>query len=204
MTRLRRTLLLFAFVLLAGTVACSLPLEIVVQTSTPVATPSATQALSPTPQATTPPPPTPTRTTAPTATTVATRTPTPQPSHTATLAPSPTATSSPYTTAPAIISQTDYGVVERVQLTNAGPGTVERLTLWVALITSLEPYQEIIQWDVQPPDFEAVNDEYGNQYARIEYQNLRAGESVEATLSYQVRVNELAFDLSYCSGEMLQ
>jgi transglutaminase-like putative cysteine protease len=203
MTRLRRTLLLFAFVLLAGTVACSLPLEIVVQTSTPVATPSATQALSPTPQATTPPPPTPTRTTAPTATTVATRTPTPQPSHTATLAPSPTATSSPYTTAPAILSQTDYGVVERVQLTNAGPGSVERLTLWVALITSLEPYQEIIEWDVQPPDFEVVNDEYGNQYARIEYRNLPAGESVEATVGYQVRVNELAYDLSFCSGQML-
>jgi len=204
MTRLHRTLVLFTFVLIAGALACTLPLEIVFQTATPVATPWATQALSPTPQATTPPPPTPTRTTGPTATTVATRTPTPQPTHTATQTPSPTATPPPNTQGPAILSQTDYQVVERVQLTNAGPGSVERLTLWVALITSLEPYQEILEWDAQPPDFEVVDDEYGNQYARIEYHNLPAGESVEATLSYQVRVNELAFDLSYCSGEMLQ
>jgi transglutaminase-like putative cysteine protease len=199
MTRLRRTLLLFAFVLIASTLACSLPLEIVVQTSTPVAAASATQAFSPTPL----PSPPPTWTTAPTATPVPTRTPTPQPSHTATQTPYPTATPSPDTQGPAILSQIDYQVVERVQLTNAGPGTVERLTLWVALVTSLEPYQELLQRDVQPTDFEVVDDEYGNQYARIEYHNLPAGESVQAALTYQVRVNELAYNLSFCSGEML-
>jgi transglutaminase-like putative cysteine protease len=199
MTRLHRTLLLFTLVLMASTAACGLPLEIVVETTTPVPTPSTTQAFSPTP----PPSPTPTRTTIPTASAIPTRTATAEPSHTAAPAPSSTATLSPFTQGPAILSQTDYQVVERVLLTNAGPGTVERLTLWVALITSSEPYQEMLQSDVQPPDFEVVNDEHGNQYARIEYDNVGAGESVEATLSYQVRVSELAYDLALCSGEML-
>ncbi len=199
MARLHRALLLFIIVLMSGTAACSLPLEIILETTTPVVTPSATQAFSPTP----PPPPSSTGTATPTATLIPLRTATPQPTHTAPPAPSSTATLSPHTQGPTTLSRADYRVVERVQLTNAGPGTVERLTLWVALITSQEPYQEVLQSDVQPPDFEVVNDEHGNQYARIEYHNVGAGESVEATLSYQVRVGELAYDLALCSGEML-
>jgi transglutaminase-like putative cysteine protease len=200
MTRLHRTLVLFTILLMLGTAACSLPVEVVVETTTPLPAPSATQALPPTPPAS----PTLMRTTAPTATAVPRQTPTAEPSHTATLVPSSTATPSPYTQGPTILSQTDYQVLERVQLANAGPETVEHLTLWVALITSLEPYQEVLHRDVQPQDFEVVTDEHGNQYARIEYQNVGAGESVEATLNYQVRVSELSYDLSLCTGETIQ
>ncbi|HUW13451.1 MAG TPA: hypothetical protein VM537_27255 [Anaerolineae bacterium] len=117
--------------------------------------------------------------------------------------PPPTATPSPYTTAPTVLSQADYHVVQEVQLTNAGPGLAERVTLWVALIRSLEPYQEVLDSQVQPSDCEVEEDEYGNRFARFEFQDLGADESVEATLTYQVRVYELAYDLSLCQGETL-
>jgi transglutaminase-like putative cysteine protease len=103
--------------------------------------------------------------------------------------------------APTILSQVDYQVVERIVLTNAGPGVVERLTLWVALIRSLEPYQDVLDLQVQPAPLERFDDEYGNSYARIEFYNLAAGQSIQTVVTSTVSVNELAHDLSTCFGE---
>ena len=134
------------------------------------------------------------------------QTPTPEASHTPTQPASPvptrtptaTATASPYPTEPAILSHADYRVVETITLTNAGPGVADRLTLWAAKIRSLAPYQEVLHSQAQPSDFELVEDEYGNQYARFEFHGVNAGDSVEAILSYRVRVWQLAYDLSLC------
>lgn len=48
-----------------------------------------------------------------------------------------------------------------------------------------------------------AEDEYRNQYARFEFSDVAPGEDVVAILACQVRVSELAWDLSYCQGEVL-
>jgi transglutaminase-like putative cysteine protease len=180
--------------------ACSLPIQLLLQSPTPETIPSATW----TPPATAsphPPSSTPTSIVSPTARAFASTTPKAKPSHTATMPPPPSVTSSPQIVAPTVLSQVDYQVVERIVLTNAGPGVVERLTLWVALIRSLEPYQLMLDQEVQPAPAEWINDEYGNSYARIELGALTAGESIETTITNTVKVNELAHDLALCSGD---
>ena len=141
-----------------------------------------------------------------------TQTPTPEASYpptqgasqTPTHAPTPLATPSPYPTGPAILSHADYTVVETIRLTNSGPGIAEPLTLWAAKIRSLAPYQAVLESQAQPTVFEFVEDEHGNQYARFEFHNVGAGDSVEAILTYRVRVWELSFDLSQCQqGQMI-
>ncbi len=47
-----------------------------------------------------------------------------------------------------------------------------------------------------------AEDEYENQYARFEFSDVAPGEEVVASLACQVRVSELAWDLSCCQGEV--
>ena len=96
----------------------------------------------------------------------------------------------------------DYEVVQRIVLTNAGPDEVQRLSLWVALIRSVEPYQVLLDEEVEPAPAARIEDEYGNQYAQIQFADVAAGESVQAVVTYMVRVNEVAHDLSLCVGEV--
>ncbi len=128
--------------------------------------------------------------------------PTPERRPTVTSSPTPTATTPPSSESN-ILSHTDYQVTNRVTLTNAGPGVAERLTLRVALIRSLAPYQELLDSQVSPLDYEVVEDGHGNQYARFEFYGVGPGESAQADLTYQVRVYELAHDLTACQGETL-
>ena len=200
MTHLHRSLLACTLVLIAGAVACGLPAQIVDETPTPHVPPSATHHVSLILLPTATSPRTPTWTAVPSYTAAPTATLTPEPTSTAT--PITPATATPSSEPPTIPSQAEYQVVERVRLTNAGPGVAESVTLWVALVTSRHPYQEVLDSQVLPSGFEAVADEYGNQYARFEFQDLSPGASVEATLTYQVRVNEVIHELSYCHGEM--
>ncbi len=179
-------------VLALSLLGCCFPIGLLVPSPTPEAMPSATAAYMATPP-THPPSATPTGTASPTSTAFPSLTPKTKPTH--------TATPSPQIVAPAILSQVDYQVVERIVLTNAGPGVVDRLTLWVALIRSLEPYQDVVHQEVQPTPAEWLHDEYGNSYARIEFDNLAAGDFVETTVTNTVRVNELAHDLSLCVGD---
>ena len=178
--------------LVLSLLACNLPIQLLLQSPTPEAIPSATRMHPPT---------LPPRPLSPTPTWTASPTRTPFPSITPKAKPTHAATPSPHIVAPTILSQVDYQVVERIVLTNAGPGVVDRLTLWVALIRSLEPYQFVLDHEVQPAPVEWLHDEYGNSYARIEFANLAAGESVETTVTNTVRVNELAHDLSLCFGD---
>lgn len=135
---------------------------------------------------------------------VPTKTPTPEARDTATQGASPTPTCtptaapSPSAVGPAIRSQADYRVIETVRLTNTGPGIAESLTLWAAIIRSLTPYQEVLNFQAQPADYEFVEDEHGNQYALFEFHSVGVGESVEVTFTYRVRVWELSHDLSVC------
>ncbi len=134
----------------------------------------------------------------------ATAPPLPTPAHRQTEIPSPTPTvTTPPPSEPTILSHADYHVTNRVTLTNAGPGVADRLTLRVALVRSLAPYQELLDSQVSPSGYEVVEDGYGNQYARCEFYGVGAGESAQVELTYQVRAYELSYGLSPCQGETL-
>jgi len=95
-----------------------------------------------------------------------------------------------------------YSLHQRLTLTNDGPGQPEKQNLWVALIQDVTPYQEVLSMQISPSGYTLVTDEYGNQYAEFDFSSHPAGESRVVEIDYQVMVNELAYDLSACEGEM--
>jgi transglutaminase-like putative cysteine protease len=113
---------------------------------------------------------------------------------------SPETTSAP--TAWRILDQRVYTVHQRLTLTNEGPGQPEKQNLWVAIIQSMQPYQEVFSVEVSPKKYELVTDELGNLYAEFDFSDHPAGKSIIVEIDYQVMVNELAYDLSTCEGDL--
>lgn len=168
-----------ALPLAAGMLACGFPLDLEWETPAPETAVPPTLTLPMVPATEVPAHPVPTPTPTP-----ASRTPTP----------------TPLPLGPKIISTFHYNATERVAVKNEGPGTASRISLGVALITSREPYQELLARQTEPSALEVVEDEYENQYAGFEFSDVAPGEEVVASLAYQVRVSELAWDLSCCQG----
>ena len=56
--------------------------------------------------------------------------------------------------------------------------------------------------EVSPKDYKIVVDEYGNHYAEFDFSGQPAGTTQTVKINYQVTVNELAYDLSVCQGEL--
>ncbi|MGB3904983.1 MAG: transglutaminase domain-containing protein [Anaerolineae bacterium] len=162
MSKYRTALVVAALLLVAGVLACDIPVVPPIETATPEA-----------------------------------------PACISTQSPLPTTIPSGYPPGPTILSYADYDVTHTVTLTNAGQGTARRLTLWVALIRTLDPYQKLFASHSEPSEYEVVGDEYGNQFARFEFHDVGPGKRLVARLTYEVRVRELAYDLSQCEGEIL-
>jgi transglutaminase-like putative cysteine protease len=101
-----------------------------------------------------------------------------------------------------VVSQREYVVHQQLSLVNAGPGAPEKQNIWVALIRTLAPYQEVMSMDVSPNGYALVVDEYGNQYAEFNFSGQPAGQTRTVTIDYHVVVNELSYDLSFCQGQM--
>jgi transglutaminase-like putative cysteine protease len=95
----------------------------------------------------------------------------------------------------------EYDVGQTITLVNEGPGIATRVLLWVALSRDVEPYQRVLSMEVRP-DFETITDEYGNLYARFEFDDVDSGEEVVVEARYRVAVRELDFDLGECEGQM--
>jgi transglutaminase-like putative cysteine protease len=57
--------------------------------------------------------------------------------------------------------------------------------------------------EISPKDYELVVDEYGNQYAEFDFSRQPAGTTQTVKIDYRIVVNELAYDLSICEGELL-
>ena len=104
--------------------------------------------------------------------------------------------------APAVVNSVSYDMTQNITLLNEGPSTPEKHNLWVALIKDQAPYQEIISREIQPANFALVSDEYGNQYAEFDFKDLEPGGSVQINISYEVEVNELAYELGECLGDL--
>jgi transglutaminase-like putative cysteine protease len=56
--------------------------------------------------------------------------------------------------------------------------------------------------EIFPKDYELVVDEYGNHYAEFDFSRQPAGTTQTIKIDYRVVVNELAYDLSVCQGEL--
>lgn len=101
-----------------------------------------------------------------------------------------------------IIDQREYIVHQQLTLVNHGPGQPEKQNIWVALIHDFPPYQTVPSMDISPKDYQLVVDEYGNHYAEFDFSGQPVGITQTLTIDYHVVVNELAYDLSVCRGDL--
>ncbi len=58
--------------------------------------------------------------------------------------------------------------------------------------------------EISPKNYQLVIDEYGNHYAEFDFSGQPAGTTQMVKIDYQVVVNELAYNLSVCQGELLK
>lgn len=104
------------------------------------------------------------------------------------------------TQAPQVGLVVDYDVAQTLTVLNQGPGTAAKVLLWVAMVRSVEPYQEVISTAVTPEEYEVTTDEHGNVYALFEFRDVSSQGSERIELRYRVAVSELRFDLGSCEG----
>ena len=100
------------------------------------------------------------------------------------------------------LGQRKYIVHQQLALVNEGAGQPEKQNIWVALIRSLPPYQEVESMEISPNDYELVVDEYGNQFAEFDFSKQPAGTTQSVKIDYRMTVYELTYDLSVCQGEL--
>ena len=70
------------------------------------------------------------------------------------------------------------------------------------MVRDLPPYQHVLSTEVSPKNYRIVLDEYGNRYAEFDFSGQRAGATQTVEIDYRVAVNELAYDLSVCQGDL--
>lgn len=114
----------------------------------------------------------------------------------------PTEVVTPISSLVTVLGQREYEVHQSLSLVNEGPGQPEKQNIWVALIRDFPPYQNVLSMDVSPADYELITDEYGNQYAEFDFSNHPAGTTKTVKIDYRISVNELAYDLSACEGNV--
>jgi transglutaminase-like putative cysteine protease len=100
------------------------------------------------------------------------------------------------------LSKRQYAVHQQLVLSNQGAERPEKQNLWVALIRDFAPYQEVTSMKVSPEDYKLIVDEYGNEYAEFDFSGQLPGSTRTVEIEYRVVVNELAYDLSSCQGEL--
>jgi transglutaminase-like putative cysteine protease len=101
-----------------------------------------------------------------------------------------------------ILETVEYDIQERLKLVNSGPDSPSKQNLWVALISDDHPYQEVIEREISPGEYQIITDEYGNQIAEFDFSDMPPGSEIEVKIDYRVKVNQLQFDLSFCEGEL--
>ncbi len=58
--------------------------------------------------------------------------------------------------------------------------------------------------EISPKDYELVIDEYGNHYAEFDFSRQSVDTTQTVNIDYRIVVNELAYDLSVCQGDLLE
>ncbi|MCW5876683.1 MAG: transglutaminase family protein [Anaerolineales bacterium] len=93
-----------------------------------------------------------------------------------------------------------YRVSQQMSVVNDGPGADSKQNLWVALIQTRSPYQQVHAVAITPGDYQLARDEYGNLYAEFDFSAIQPGERSEVRLEYEVEVRRVAVDLGDCLG----
>ena len=101
-----------------------------------------------------------------------------------------------------ILDTVEYDIQQRIKLVNRGPGSPEKQNLWVALIGDDHPYQELIDREISPDDYQIITDEYGNQFAEFDFSDMPPDSEIQVIIDYRVKVNQLQYDLSTCDGDL--
>lgn len=96
-----------------------------------------------------------------------------------------------------------YHVRQTLILRNEGKGTPEKQHLWVALIRSIPPYQEVKTRKISPSAYTLLTDEYGNEYAEFDFSAHPPGTQFTVEIEYELSVNELSVSLGDCRGKTL-
>jgi len=102
-----------------------------------------------------------------------------------------------------VLGRREYGIRQHLTLVNEGPGQPEKQNIWVALIQTVPPYQEVQSREITPKEYTLVSDENGNQYAEFDFSDHPAGTTKMVKIDYRLVVNELGYDLDNCEGELL-
>ncbi len=101
-----------------------------------------------------------------------------------------------------ILDTVEYDIQQRLKLVNSGPGTPTKQNLWVALISDDYPYQEVLDREISPGNYQLITDEYGNQIAEFDFSDMPPDSEIQVQIDYRVKVNQLEYDLSQCRGEL--
>jgi transglutaminase-like putative cysteine protease len=91
-------------------------------------------------------------------------------------------------------------VHQQLALINEGSGQPDKQDIWIALIRSIPPYQDVLSMEISPNDYELIVDEYGNHYAELDFSGQPSGTTQTVKIDYRLVVNELTYDLSFCQG----
>ncbi len=122
--------------------------------------------------------------------------------------PTPAATGLPPTLTPTIgnqpgltiTSSRTYDLAFEVTLYNQGSGAASKVELTVALISSVDPFQEVLSMS-STHHYSVETDEYDNQYAVVELNDFPSGGTETVRFEYRVKVNGLSYDLGDCTGD---
>ena len=101
-----------------------------------------------------------------------------------------------------VMGQREYTVHQQITIVNDGPGKPEKQNIWVALIQTFAPYQQVESMQVSPAEYTPITDEYGNHYAEFDFSGQPAGTTKTVQIDYRLTVNELAYNLSDCTGAL--
>lgn len=95
-----------------------------------------------------------------------------------------------------------YRLKQRMTVTNYGPDQPSKHNLWLALIRSISPYQQVEAIAISPAIYELVTDEYGNVYAEFAFHEIPVENSVQIEVDYEIILNRVDVDLNTCAGDI--
>lgn len=97
-----------------------------------------------------------------------------------------------------------YNVVESITFSNDGNKHPEKFNLWVGLISTIPPYQQVHSLAISPSQFILVTDEYGNHYAEFDLFDFQPGKTLTINIRYTITIYSVQIDLTSCNGELIQ
>ena len=80
----------------------------------------------------------------------------------------------------------------------------EKFNIWVALMRTIAPYQDVLMMTVSPAEFTLVFDEYDNQYAEFDMADIQPGETRTIEIRYSIVLYDIQTDMSSCKGALLE